>query len=196
VKTPAPITKLLASAGRGDDLARDQLFGIVYDELRAIARNQMASEGSGRTMQPTALVHEAYLRLFGGNPVDWSNRCHFFAVAAKMMRRIRIDDARTRKRLKRGGGRRRISLDEGDGVSVADEWAAVYDDDPAAQLALDEALQRLEQIDPLVAEVVVLRYYGGMNRDEISAAIGIGSRTVDKHWDFARTWLFGALGGG
>jgi len=187
-----PITELLVASKGGDDASRAQLWELGYDELRRIAGCQMARERPGRTMQPTALVNEAYLRLVGEHEVDWHNRCHFFAAAAKMMRRIRIDDARTRNRLKRGGGRRRVPLEDGaDGE--ASEGALTIEDDPAEQLALDEALRGLAQIDPRMAEIVELRYHGGMTREQIGAAVGIAPRTVDQLWERGRRWLYREL---
>lgn len=188
----APITQLLARAGQGDDAARTELWSLIYDELRRMAKLQMAAERPGRTMQPTALVNETYLRLFGQHQVDWQNRCHFFAAAAKVMRRIRIDDARKRNRLKRGGGRRGLSLDESEDGTVQDP-ALQTEEDPAALLELEEALVRLEQIDPRMAEIIEYRYHGGMTREEIGETIGLAPRTVDQLWERGRRWLYKEL---
>lgn len=188
-----PITEVLSAARRGDGDARERLWTVVYDELRSIAAHQMAIEAPNRTLQPTALVHEAYLRLLGEHPIDWTNRCLFFAAAAKMMRRIRIDDARRRNRLKRGGDRRRVPLDGAEDAGGLGGHRACFDDDPAEALAIDEALRRLEALDPQMAEVVVLRYHGGLTREQISEAVGIAPRTVDNKWRLARAWLWGQL---
>jgi len=190
------ITQLLSAAGRGDEGARERLWAIVYDELHRIAIGQAKHEAPGRTLQPTALVNEAYLRLLGDSGGGWADRRHFFAAAAKIMRRIRIDDARKRKRLKRGGARRPVSLDAASetGLALAD-LVLWDDDDPAETLALDEALSRLEQIDPRKAEVVMLRFYTGLTRDQIAEMLKIAPRTVDKDWHFARAWLHRELNG-
>jgi len=185
-----PITELLAATGRGDDRARQELWSLVYDELHRIAQQQLKYEPPGRTLQPTSLVNEVYLRLAGDEHVDWANRQHFYAIAAKIMRCIRVDSARRRKRLKRGGGRQVTSLDGSpdhspDGASLPC-WP---DDDPERMLALEEALARLEQIDPRKAELVTLRFHGGMTREQIAERLGIAPRTVDQEWYFARAWL-------
>ncbi|HUU98733.1 MAG TPA: sigma-70 family RNA polymerase sigma factor [Phycisphaerae bacterium] len=194
-----PITQLLAAAGQeGDQAARDRLWAAIYDELHRLAQCQMAAEAPGRTMQPTSLVHEAYLRLIGDEAVQWANRRHFFAAAAKAMRRIRIDDARKRKRLKRGGGRQAASLDErlvaGQGLSARAVREGIHapadgTGDPAEVLAVDEALSKLEQEDPRKAEVVMLRYFAGLTGDETAQALGLSPRTVDVEWRFAKAWL-------
>ncbi len=198
-----PITQLLAAAGQGDQAAQNQLWSAIYDELHRLAQCQMAGEAHGRTMQPTSLVHEAYLRLIGDEAVQWANRRHFFAAAAKAMRRIRVDDARKRKRLKRGGGRRQVPLDEqgvvGKGFpqgvvregihAPAGRGTPGYDPDPAEMLAVDEALSKLEQEDPRKAEVVMLRYFAGLTGDETAQALGLSPRTVDSEWRFAKAWL-------
>lgn len=185
-----PITELLAASGRGDDRARQQLWSLVYDELHRIAFQQLACEPPGRTLQPTALVNELYLRLAGDDHVAWADRHHFYAIAARIMRCIRVDSARRRKRLKRGGGRPVVSLDGSpdrspDGASLPC-WP---DDDPDQTLAVEEALTRLEQIDPRKAELVTLRFHGGLTREQIAEMLGIAPRTVDKEWYFARAWL-------
>jgi len=188
METGPPITELLAASARGDAAAGQRLWELVYAELWRIAAHQMASERRGATLQPTALVHEAYLRLFDGNGGDYADRTHFFVTAARIMRHIRVDDARSRRRLKRGGGRGAVPLDRA--ASVADgRTPSLFNDDPAEVLALDEALERLRGEAPDLAEIVVLRYYGGLTREQIAAALGIAPRTVDKRWSFARAWL-------
>jgi RNA polymerase sigma factor (TIGR02999 family) len=179
-----PLTQLLVAAGAGESSAHEKLWSAVYDELHRLASQQMAAEAAGRTLQPTALVHEAYLRLIGDGDASWASRRHFFAAAAKAMRRIRLDDARRRNRLKRGGGRQREPLGD---------RPALFDDDPADVLAVDEALRRLEQMDPRKTEVVNLRYFAGLTVDETAQAMGLGPRTVDKEWRLARAWLYREL---
>lgn len=202
---PSPVTELLAAAGRGDGGAHERLWALVYDELHRVARRQMADEAPGHTLQTTALVNEAYLRLIGDVDVQWANRRHFFAAAAKAMRRIRIDDARRRGRLKRGGPQpgNEASRQQGNKVDASaarakrvplDE-AVVFDDDPAEVLAVDEALSKLEQKDPRKAEIVQLRYFAGLTVDETADALGISPRTVDREWVFARAWLKRNLSG-
>ncbi|MCH8251771.1 MAG: sigma-70 family RNA polymerase sigma factor [Planctomycetes bacterium] len=178
------ITELLAGAARGDDAAEERLWQAVYAELRAMAGKQMAAESPGRTLQPTALVHEAYLRLTGGAPVKWENRRHFFAAAAKAMRRIRVDDARRRTRRKRGGDGPTMSLPDNVGADGPD---------PGEMLDIDEALDRLEREFPREARVVMLRYFVGMTGEETAEALGVSPRTVDSDWRYARAWLHRAL---
>ncbi|MFH1745646.1 MAG: sigma-70 family RNA polymerase sigma factor [Planctomycetota bacterium] len=185
--TPGPITELLAAAGRGDGNAQEQLWSAIYDDLRRVARNQLKGDAHNRTLQPTALVHEAYFRLVGGGPTEWANRRHFFSAAAQAMRCIRIDDARRRDRLKRGGGGKPVPLME---------EPVVFDQDPIEVLAVDEALSRLEQSDPRKAEIVVLRYFGGLSRAETAEALDLSPRTVDGEWRVARAWLHRELSKG
>jgi len=175
-----PVTELLAAVGRGDASAPDRLWALIYDELRALARHQLADEAPGHRRQPTSLVHEVYLRLMGTESPEWSNRRHFFTVAAQAMRRIRLDDARTRKRLKRGGG--------ADPGQLREEPAAV-DGDPTMVLGIDEALRKLELEEPQKAEVVLLRYFAGLSIDECATVLRVSPRTVDYWWRFARAWL-------
>jgi RNA polymerase sigma factor (sigma-70 family) len=211
---PGPVTELLAAVGRGDAAAHERLWSLVYDELHRVAKRQMAGERPGRTLQTTVLVNETYLKLVGHENVQWANRRHFFAAAAKAMRQIRIDDARRRNRLKRGGAgigteARRHEGTEGGSVGVPPvgsvphpqrgwgtppvEDVAVFDQDPVEVLAVDEALRKLEQTDPRKAEVVMLRYFAGLNREEIAEALGVSASVVDKDWRFARTWLYKEL---
>lgn len=181
-----PVTQLLVAVGRGDAGAREELWTVIYEELRAMARRQLAAEAGG-TLQPTTLVHEAYLRLTADEDVRWENRRHFFAAAAQAMRRIRIDDARKRKRLKRGGGAKPGPLQEA---------PPVFDQDPTEVLAVDEALTRLEREAPRKAEVVMLRYFVGLTVDETAEALGLSPKTVDNDWRIARAWLHGELSKG
>jgi RNA polymerase sigma factor (TIGR02999 family) len=179
----AAVTQLLDAAAAGDPAAAAELLPLVYDELRKLAAARLASEAPGQTLQPTALVHEAYLRLVGaGAGPDWNGRGHFFAAAAEAMRRILVEAARRRATAKRGGGRDRVALDH---LPVP-----AGDDDPADLLALDEALAELEGHDPQAAALVKLRYYAGLSHQEAAGALGIGRRAADRLWAVARAWLF------
>ena len=174
------VTQLLAAAGEGDGSAVNQLWSLIYDELHRLAQGQLAAERGGQTLQPTTLIHEAYLRLTGDEDVQWANRRQFFAAAAQAMRRIRIDDARKRNRQKRGGG---------DQPGRLATEPPVFDQDPTEVLAVDEALGRLEQIDARKAEVVLLRYFTGLTVIETAEVLAVSPRTVDNEWRFARAWL-------
>ena len=181
------VTRLLDAAAAGDPKAAAELLPLVYDELRKLAAARMAAERADHTLQPTALVHEAYLRLVGGSPhQEWNGRGHFFAAAAEAMRRILINRARDRGRLKRDGGRQRVDLD-----GLADPFAAPADD----LLDFDDALERLATSYPQAAELVKLRFFAGLTLPEAAAAIGLPPRTADRQWAFARAWLIEALGG-
>lgn len=180
--TPAPyeVTQLLAAASEGDSHAAAQLLPLVYDELRKLAKSRMAHEPAGMTLQPTALVHEAYLRLLGDTNLGWDNRGHFFAAAALAMRRILVERARSRNRVKRGGGRAKVELNE----------ALLSTEPPSDELlVLDEALTKLEQYDKRKAEIVMLRYFAGLSIEDTAAAMGISPATVKNDWMFARAWL-------
>lgn len=174
------ITQLLGEIREGRPQASDELLPIVYEELRKLARARMARERPGQTLQATALVHEAYLRLVGDADPHWANRAHFFAAAAESMRRILVERARRKARVRHGGGQARVTLDES---------ADVRDDDPAELLAIDEALQRLAQIDRQMAEVVVQKYFGGLEIEEIAATMNLSPRSVNRLWTGARAWL-------
>lgn len=180
------VTQLLALASDGDREASNRLWDVVHQELRAIAGQQMVGEHAAKTLQATALVHEAYLRLFGSSQVDWANRQHFFATAAKVMRQICVDDARRRRALKRGGGHRPAAL--------GDEPQLVGPD-PAIVLDVHEAVEQLEKDDPKKAQVVTLRYFAGLNEEETAEVMGISRRTVQLEWRVARAWLHRRLGG-
>jgi len=182
-----PITRLLVKAKGGDEPARRQLWSAIHDELRAMARRQMAEEGPGHTLQPTALVHEVYFRLFGANQGEWNDRRHFFGAAARAMRQIRVDDARKRGRLKRGGDRARERLGD---------VQALFDHDPLETLAVSEALDKLEAEDPRQAEVVMMRYFAGLTEEETAGALGVSRRTVQNDWHLARVWLHRELSRG
>lgn len=186
-RTRHRVTRILEGAsGLTREQVLTELAPVVYDELRVLAAAHLRRERPDHSLQPTALVHEAYLRLIGDDRAPWEDRAHFFRAAAQAMRRILIDRARVRGRQKRGGGRVRVSLER----VGASTW-----DDSAGMLALDEALQRLEEQDPRSAEVVELRYFGGLSVHDTADALGISERTVKREWAFARAWLWNALGG-
>jgi RNA polymerase sigma factor (TIGR02999 family) len=175
------VTRILSAVEQGDPHAAEQLLPLVYEELRQLAAARLAQEQPGQTLQPTALVHEAYLRLVGGDqPQDWAGRGHFFAAAGEAMRRILIDQARHKQTRKAGGGRRRLDLDD---VEPALEGP---DDD---LLALDEALRQLEAQDPRKAELVKLRFFAGLTAAQAAAALGVSPSTAEKDWAYARSWL-------
>jgi RNA polymerase sigma factor (TIGR02999 family) len=181
------VTRLLSALEQGDASAAEQLLPLVYQELRHLAAQKMAQEAPGQTLQATALVHEAYVRLVGGNQTQrWNSRGHFFAAAAEAMRRILVENARRRRSRKRGGGHIHQSLDH----------VQVSAPEPAEDLlALDEALDRLAARDPVKAELVKLRYFAGMTIEEAAEALAISPATAKRHWTYARTWLFQAITG-
>jgi RNA polymerase sigma factor (TIGR02999 family) len=182
------ITRILSAIEQGEPTAAEQLLPLVYDELRKLAAQRLAQEQPGQTLQATALVHEAYLRLVGAEQAQyWNGRGHFFAAAAEAMRRILVNRARDKGRLKRGGGRRRVDLE-----NVCDAASASDDD----LLDLDDALGRLAKVQSECAELVKLRFFAGLTLDEAAAALGLARRTADRQWAFARAWLFDALGTG
>lgn len=184
------ITRILASIGDGDRHdAMERLVPLLYDELRALARAQLNRERPDHTLQATALVHEAYLRLLGASHPPWNDRRHFFRAAAEAMRRILVEHARAKNRLKRGGDRIRVELED----SLLPEGADERDLDQL--LALDEAFRRLDGQDPRAADVVRLRYFAGLSVADTASALGLSERTVKREWAFARAWLFDALGG-
>ena len=183
---PENITELLASYGRGNKESLDQLMPIVYDELRRQAARYLRREQAGHTLQTTALIHEAYVRLVDQRNMQWQNRAHFFGIAAQMMRRILVDHARSKKRVKRGGSEIRVSLDD---VNVA---AKGQDLDV---VALDEALDRLAQIDEQQSRVVELRFFSGLSVEETAEVMGISKSTVKRDWSMAKAWLHRELSG-
>ncbi len=176
------LTLILQQMERGDPQAADRLLPLVYDELRRIAAAKMARESAGQTLQPTALVHEAWLRLGGDEQPTWQNRAHFFGAAAEAMRRILIDRARHRRALRHGGGLQRVDIND---LELA---ASPEDDDQL--LAVHEALDKLAAQDPPKAELVKLRYFAGMTIEEAALALGISAPTAKRWWTFARTWLY------
>ncbi len=182
------VTRLLNAVGQGDEAAREELWLMLNDELHRVAQRQMAGQAPGHTLQTTALVNEAFMRLMGGNGRnDFVNRKEFFAAAAKAMYRILIDSARSRNRQKRGGGAR---------IERLYDEPAVFDHDPAEMLAIDEVLQRLKRHDPRKAEVVKLRFSAGLTIDETAHAMDLSPRTVDSEWSFAKAWLHRELSKG
>jgi len=183
----ADVTEILSAIEAGDPKAAAELLPLVYDELRKLAAARLSEEKPGQTLQPTALVHEAYLRLVGGEQAqDWDGRGHFFAAAAEAMRRILVDHVRHKKSLKGGGGRARVELRE-------DAAAAPERSDEI--LAVDEALAGLAIADPQAAELVKLRYFAGLSIDEAARALNISPRSADRLWAYARAWLRRAVSG-
>jgi RNA polymerase sigma factor (TIGR02999 family) len=178
------ITQILQAVGRGDRRASEELLPLVYDELRRHAAARMAREAAGQTLQPTALVHEAWMRLVGEGDRTWQNRAHFFGAAAEAMRRILIENARRKSRLKHGGDQVRLDLDQL-------ELAATTPDEKI--LLIDEALERLRTQDPEKAQVVVLKFFGGYTNQEVAANLGVTERTIERHWAYAKAWLFQSI---
>jgi RNA polymerase sigma factor (TIGR02999 family) len=174
------VTRILSAIERGDVKATDELLPLVYEELRLLAAQRLSQERPGQTLQATALVHEAYIRLVGDEPQNWENRGHFFAAAAEAMRRILVESARRKKRLKRGGDRQRVSLE---GVQLT--LCGPSDD----VLALDEALARLAQKDKTKADLVKLRFFAGLTGEQAARVLGISHNTADRYWAYARSWL-------
>jgi RNA polymerase sigma factor (TIGR02999 family) len=177
------VTRILSDIERGDARAAADLLPFVYEELRRLAAQRLAREAPGQTLQATALVHEAYLRLVGDQDPGWNGRGHFFAAAAEAMRRILVERARRAAAGKHGGGRRRVEM--GDAAAA---------DRPEGLLALDEALAELERHAPLAARLVKLRHFAGLSHQEAAEALGIGRRAADRLWALARAWLFQRLG--
>jgi RNA polymerase sigma-70 factor (ECF subfamily) len=181
------ITQLLAEWRDGNQAALDDLYPLVYDELHRLARRYMSRERKGHTLQTTALINEAYVRLVDQRNVQWANRSHFFAISAQIMRRILIDHARRQTYAKRGGGARQVSLEE---------TAVFVQDNLSEFLRLDEALKSLAELDPRRSQVVELKYFGGLNNDEIAGVLKISKNTVIRDWNMARAWLYRQLAGG
>jgi RNA polymerase sigma-70 factor, ECF subfamily len=184
---PHEVTQLLLAWSKGDEAALDRLIPLVYAELRRLAKSYMRREHVGQTMQTTALIHEAYLRLIDADQVRLENRAHFFAAAARLMRQVLVDLARERGSRKRGGAARRVSLDEAMAVSKRRDEGL---------LALDEALGALAQIDPRKSQVVELRFFGGLDVEETAEALGVSVETIHRDWRLARSWLLRRLRGG
>jgi RNA polymerase sigma factor (TIGR02999 family) len=181
------VTRILEAIEKGDPRAAEELLPLVYQELRDLAAQRLAREKPGHTLQATALVHEAYLRLLGDGGQEWDGRAHFFAAAAEAMRRILVESARHKLRLKHGGGRRRIELDEG-----------LLPIEPPVEdvIALDESLGQLALVDRQAAELVKLRHFAGLSTEEAAEVLGVSKRSAYRTWAFARAWLFRRLGAG
>jgi RNA polymerase sigma factor (TIGR02999 family) len=175
------VTRILAQVQKGDRQAANELLAVVYEELRTLAARKLARERPGQTLQATALVHEAYLRLVGSEDARWENRSHFFGAAAEAMRRILVEAARRKARLKYGGGRQRYELSEVDAVVLPDSLDLV---------ALSEALEKLAQEDRVKAELVKLRYFAGLTVEQAGQILGVSRATADRYWTFARAWLY------
>lgn len=175
------ITEILAAAQQGDSSAGERLIAVVYGELRAVAAGMMAREGAGHTLQPTALVHEAWLRLGGDEQPAWQNRAHFFGAAAEAMRRILVGRARQKMTLKRGGGLQRVELEE------IDMAAAACDDEDL--LFMDDALDRLPKVSQRAADMVKLCFFAGFTQEEAARELGVSLKTAERTWGFARSWL-------
>ena len=186
--SPQRVTQLLAQWSNGDQQALETLTPLVYEELRSLARHYLRGEHAEYTLQSTALVHEAYLRLVEWRNVEWKNRAHFIGVAAQMMRRILVDRARERGAHKRGAGAVKVTL-----TQVGDAAADQRPLDPVDLLALDNALQALEILDPQQSSIVDLRYFGGLSIEETAEALGISTASVKRSWTAARAWLYREL---
>lgn len=178
--TPEEITRMLIAWNQGDERARDELMPRIYDELRRLARAHLRRERASHTLQPTALVHEVFLRLVDQSPVNWQSRAHFFGAAARLMRQILINHAEARRAAKRGGDAERISLSDVDHSTVKQEIDLI---------ALNEALKKLERIDPQQGRIVEMRYFSGLTIEEVAEALGVAPATVKREWSAARAWL-------
>jgi RNA polymerase sigma factor (TIGR02999 family) len=175
------VTRILNAIEQGDEKASEKLLPLVYEQLRILAAQKMMQERPGQTLQATALVHEAYIRLIEGAGQNWNSRGHFFKAAAEAMRRILVENARRKKRVKRGGKRERLALDQ----------VAITVDGPEIDLvALDEALAKLESDDPEKANIVKLRYFAGLTNSQVAEILKISIATANRHWSYARSWLF------
>ncbi len=179
------VTRVLSAVERGDTSAADELLVLVYQELRRLASQKLAQEKPGQTLQATALVHEAFIRLVGDESVKWDSRTHFFAAAAEGMRRILVEAARRKGRLKHGGGRERRELQEADAVVIPSSVDLI---------ALDAALDKLAQKDSTMAQLVQLRFFTGLTVEEAGKMLGISRATADRRWAYARAWLYKEIG--
>jgi len=183
VPSPTEVSRLLVDWGKGDRAALDELIPLVYDELRSLAGRYMRRENQGHTLQTSALINEAYLRLVDQKSVQWQNRAHFFGVAAQLMRRILVDHARSRLRAKRGGGVQMVSLVESGATS----------EEVAEVIALDVALKDLAEMDPRKSQIVEMKFFGGLTTEEMAEVLKVTSRTVEREWRKAKAWLNRAL---
>jgi RNA polymerase sigma factor (TIGR02999 family) len=174
------VTQILQAIERGDGQAADQLLPLVYAELRRLAAHKMAGEDPGQTLQPTALVHEAWLKLSGNGDRKWNDRTHFFAAAAEAMRLILVDKARRKRARRHGGGQQRVEMPD---------IASAVDENDDKVLAVNDALDKFAKLDPQKAELVKLRYFIGMTTEEAGEVLGISERTAKRYWTFARAWL-------
>lgn len=181
------ITRLLRAATQGDGAASGELIELVYADLKRQAQKMMRNERANHTLQPTVLVHEAYLQLIQHDRMDWKGRAHFFAMASTLMRRVLVDHARRRLAARRGGGAPKLSLEEGMGLTC---------DNATDVLAVHEAIEALEAVSPRQAQVVTLRFFGGLKAPEIAAVLGKSLRTIEGDWAMARAWLNRTLSGG
>jgi RNA polymerase sigma factor (TIGR02999 family) len=179
--TPNDLTQLLHAWRQGNQVARNQLMSLVYDELRRLAGNYLRRERVGHSLQPTALVHEAYLQLIDQSQVSWESRAHFFGATARLMRRILVDHARAHNAEKRGGGEERLELNEAIGVPEQKDINL---------LALDDALSELARLDPQQSQIVELRYFGGLSIEETATVLNISPATVKREWSLAKVWLY------
>ena len=178
------LTQILKAVERGEENSSERLLPLVYDELRRLAAAKMSRESANQTLQPTALVHEAWLRLTPPGEVRWQNRGHFFAAAAEAMRRILIERARRKARLKHGGGQEHVDIQE---MELADTTP------DEKVLLIDEALERLQAEDPEKGRIVVMKFFGGLTNGEIAESLNVTERTVERHWAFAKAWLFSVI---
>jgi RNA polymerase sigma factor (TIGR02999 family) len=180
------VTRLLNDWSDGDSTALDELIPIIYDELRSLAAHYLRRERADHTLQPTALVHEAYFRLVDQKEVRWQSRAHFFGIAAQMMRRVLIDHAKSQGRAKRGGGRQKVDLDQAAGLS---------EEQASEVMALDDALEALARIDPRKSKIVELRYFGGLSVEETAEVLGVSPNTIMRDWAMAKAWLYNEIKG-
>lgn len=178
--SPLPITQFLKSAEDGNRSSLDELLPLVYDELKRVAAHQLAAERPNHTLQPTALVHETYLRLIEQHSVDWTNRAHFFSIAAEMMRRILVNHAQNRHAKKRGDGKTVLSLDEVNDSAKAETIDVLF---------LDDALRRLANVDPMQVKIVELKFFAGLTIEETAKILGVSDSTVKREWRMAKAWL-------
>ena len=181
------VTRIINAIEQGDPEATEKLLPLVYEELRVLAAQKMAQEKPGQTLQATALVHEAYIRLVGAEAGNWKGRTHFFAAAAEAMRRILIENARRKKRLRRGGDKQRVEMQDAD---------LAVEGPPDDLIALDEALTKLAEENPAKADLVKLRYFAGLTLEQAAEMLGISRATADRYWSYARAWLFDQINKG